>query len=149
MASEPAVRNSWAPELVYNEKWHQYIILWTSAIKGKFTETERRGGEGLQQPHLLHDHEGLRLFHPDAAVFRSRISRERCHHPAGGTGRYYLIVKDDTSKPAKKNLRITSSDSLTDPTANWTMLSPRSVCGPSVRPRSRSATSSSSTLMRM
>jgi len=114
MASEPAVRNSWAPELVYNEKWHQYIILWTSAIKGKFTETERAAGKDYNNRIYCTTTKDFAYFTPTRLFFDPGFPvSDATILPANG--RYYLIVKDDTSKPAKKNLRITSSDSLDGP----------------------------------
>ena len=38
----------------------------------------------------------------------------------GANGRFYLIVKDETVKPAKKHLRIASSDSVEGPWADLT-----------------------------
>ena len=44
MASEPGTRNAWAPQIFFNPKWRQYIIIWASAVKDKFT-TERATGK--------------------------------------------------------------------------------------------------------
>jgi hypothetical protein len=114
MASEPAVRNCWAPQMVYNEKWHQYVILWTSAVKGKFEETERAAGKDYNNRIYCTTTKDFAYFNPTRLFFDPDFPvSDATILPADG--RYYLIVKDDTSKPARKNLRITSSDSLDGP----------------------------------
>jgi hypothetical protein len=114
MASEPAVRNCWAPQMIYNEKWHQYVILWTSAVKGKFAETERAAGKDYNNRIYVTTTKDFAYFNPTRLFFDPDFPvSDATILPADG--HYYLIVKDDTSKPAKKNLRITSSDSLDGP----------------------------------
>jgi len=114
MASEPGVRNSWSPDLVYNEKWQQYVILWASAIKGKFADTERAAGKDYNNRIYCTTTKDFAYFDPTRLFFDPEFPvSDAVVLPANG--RYYLIVKDDTSKPAKKNLRITSSEGLDGP----------------------------------
>mgnify|MGYP002631786259 CR=1 FL=1 len=59
MAHEPTVRNSWAPEIDYDPKRGEFIIIWASTIPGRFPATAGLLGGGLQSPPVLHHHEGL------------------------------------------------------------------------------------------
>ena len=38
MAHEPTVRNTWAPEVAYDEKRQEFIIFWSSTIPGRFPD---------------------------------------------------------------------------------------------------------------
>jgi hypothetical protein len=114
MASEPTARNAWAPALVYNEKWHQFLILWASAIKGKFTETERAAGKDYNNRIYCATTKDFSYITP-TRLFYDPVFPVSDAIVLPSAGWYYLIVKDDTSKPAKKNLRVTSSDNLDGP----------------------------------
>lgn len=114
MAAEPGVRNCWAPSLVYNEKWHQFLILWASAIKGKFTDTERAAGKDYNNRIYCTTTKDFAYFSPTRLFYDPEFPVSDATI-LQANGRYHLLVKDDTSKPAKKNLRITSSDSLDGP----------------------------------
>lgn len=113
MASEPGTRNAWAPELVYLPKWRQYLIIWASAVQGKFAETERAAG-GAQGYNCriyctttkdFNYFSPTRLFYdPGYAVIDATILQ--------ANGRAYLIAKDETATRPKKNLRISTSDSI-------------------------------------
>ena len=109
MASEPQARNAWNPEIIYLPKWHQYLMIWASAVQGKFTETERAAGKDtnyrvyctttkdflyLSPPRLFYD--------PGFAVTDATVL------PANG--RFYVIAKNEM--PKKKNLFLSSSDTL-------------------------------------
>lgn len=39
MTNEPGTRNIWAPEIFYDRLDSRWIILWSSTVNGKFTET--------------------------------------------------------------------------------------------------------------
>jgi hypothetical protein len=114
MASEAAVRNCWSPALVYNEKWHQYIILWASAVKGKFADTERAAGKDYNNRVYCTTTKDFAYFDPTRLFFDPEFPVSDAV-VLSANGRFYLVVKDDTSKPAKKNLRMTSSESLNGP----------------------------------
>src|SRR5690606_10115038 len=40
MAHEPNARNTWAPELTYDEKKKEYMIYWATTITGLYPETQ-------------------------------------------------------------------------------------------------------------
>ena len=117
MASEPAVRNAWSPALFYDAKWQQFLILWASAIKGKFPETERAAGKDYNNRIYCSTTKNFNYYTPTRLFYDPEFPvSDAIVLPANG--RYYLIVKDETSKPAKKNLRIAVSDDLNGPYGN-------------------------------
>jgi hypothetical protein len=42
MEKEPAARNCWAPEISYDKKNKQFLIIWATTIPGRFPETEKQ-----------------------------------------------------------------------------------------------------------
>ncbi len=43
MVHEKEVRNYWAPEVFFDPKSEQYIIIWSKTIPGRFPKTENTG----------------------------------------------------------------------------------------------------------
>ncbi len=114
MASEPGTRNCWAPQIFFIPKWRQYLILWSSAVKGKFADTERAAGKEYNNRIYCTTTKDFAYFTPTRLYFDPEFPvADATILPADG--RFYLIVKDDTSKPPKKFLRLTSSDSVDGP----------------------------------
>jgi beta-xylosidase len=112
MASEPAARNAWAPELFHDASAGRWLIVWASTIPGRFPETDGQDARGddpgwnhrlyyvatrdfrtFSEPALLYEH-GFNVI--DGTIFRD----ER--------GRYVLVLKDETNRPfpPQKNLRL-------------------------------------------
>lgn len=112
MESEPTVENVWAPELFYNEARQEWIIFWASTIPGKFPETANSGD---------HNH---RIYCVTTKDFRT-FSPTRLFYDGGfneidatilpAEGKFYLVIKDETKNPVKKNLRLAVSDHAEGP----------------------------------
>jgi len=114
MEKEPAARNTWAPEIVYDEKEKQFMIFWSTTIPGRFPDTEKAGDSGYN--HRIYctttkdfiDFTETRLFYDqgfnviDATIIKS----------AKG---YVMFVKDETRNPVQKNIRVTTSSYLEGP----------------------------------
>lgn len=113
MEHEPEALNCWAPELYYDEDSKQYLIYWATTIPGRFTEGDTQGDdkynhrmyytttkdfENFSDTKLLYD-EGFNVI--DAVIQKV-------------DGTYYMFLKDETRTPAKKHIRIASSDQLTE-----------------------------------
>ncbi len=132
MEHEPAARNSWAPELVYDPSKQRYVIFWATTIPGRFPETDASGDNGLNH----------RIYCTTTTDFSS-FTRARLFFDPGFSvidatlvwhgSRYHLVFKDETARPVKKHLRIANGRSVEGPfnelsepfTASW-------VEGPSV-----------------
>ncbi|WP_423129181.1 glycoside hydrolase family 43 protein [Gaoshiqia sp. Z1-71] len=113
MQHEPEVLNCWAPEVFYDKKNKEYLIYWASTIPGRFNEGDTQGDdkynhrmyytttkdfETFGETKLLYD-EGFNVI--DAVIKR-----------IGGI--YVMFLKDETRNPAKKHLRMATSNSLTE-----------------------------------
>ncbi len=108
MMHEPTARNAWAPELFYDGDQKQFLIFWATTIPGRFPETDRTGDNGWNHRIYLTITRDFKTFTPtrlffdggfnviDATILKAR-------------GQHYLIVKDETKTPVKKNLRIARS----------------------------------------
>lgn len=105
MAHEPGVRNCWAPELAYDAAAGEYVIFWASTVQGQFPETAGTGDEAYN--HRIYctttrefvNFSPTRLFYDGGfnVIDASLLPLE---------GQYALIVKDETLKPVRKDLRV-------------------------------------------
>ncbi|HUG11783.1 MAG TPA: glycoside hydrolase N-terminal domain-containing protein [Opitutaceae bacterium] len=105
MAHEPAVRNTWAPEIAYDEARGEFVIFWASTIPGRFPETA--GTSESAYNHRMYctttkDFQTCtptRLFYdPGFSVIDATLLRDG--------EKQWLIVKDETVTPPKKHLRV-------------------------------------------
>ena len=112
MQHEPDALNCWAPELFYDETSGEYMIYWATTIPGRFNEGDTQGDakynhrmyctttkdfQTFSNTKLLYD-EGFNVI--DAVIKKIE-------------GSYYMFLKDETKTPAKKHIRIATSQSLT------------------------------------
>ena len=112
MKHEPTARNSWAPELFYDEDSGQYIIYWATTIPGRFPETAATAESDYNH----------RLYYTTTKDFKSFTKTELFYDKGfnviDGTiqkinGEYKMFVKNETLKPVEeKNIRMVSSKSL-------------------------------------
>lgn len=105
MAHEPEARNAWAPELFYDAAQQRWLIFWSSTIPGRFPETETTGDNGWNHRIYFTSTTDFVTFAPTRLFFDGGfnvIDATLLH----ARGKFYLIVKDETKVPVKKNLRI-------------------------------------------
>ena len=127
MANNPNVLNVWAPEMFYNQDTKNWIIYWSSTIKGDFPETE--GQVKNDKNHRIYymttdDFKNFSkpavFYNPGFPVIDATIIKEG--------DAFYMAVKDERDVPLKKNIRITTSKSILGPwselrepiTGSWT-----------------------------
>ena len=116
MGDEPAVRNSWAPEIDYDTKRGDFLIFWASDIRGRFPETRAAAGKDLNNRIYCTTTKDFATFAPTRLFYDPGFSViDATILPAHG--RFYLIVKDESLVPPKKHLRIAASDDLEGPYA--------------------------------
>jgi sucrose-6-phosphate hydrolase SacC (GH32 family) len=111
---EPKARNTWAPEIFYDQVTQQYVVLWSTTIDGLFPETQvaKTGGDNHRiyvttskdfvtwTPKRLFYNGGFNVI--DAFLFKKE-------------GKYGMVVKDETHAPvAEKNLRVVWSEGGVD-----------------------------------
>lgn len=114
MASEPKVRNTWAPEIIWDDARKDFLIFWSSTVTGKFPETA-----GSSESDYNH-----RLYATNTADFEHFTPTRLFYDPGfsvidatflSADGRHYLIVKDETVKPPKKYLQIAAAETVEGP----------------------------------
>lgn len=112
MEHEELTRNTWAPEIFYDENDKIYLIFWSSTIEGLFPETQS----------VLENAYNHRKYFTTTKDFReftqTRLFYEPGFNVIDGTlikedGEYVMFIKDETIEPAQKNIRITRSRTLT------------------------------------
>jgi hypothetical protein len=118
MEHEPNALNSWAPDLFYDDATRQFVIVFASAIPGRFPATDsvaERTSRGRA------DH---RLYYVTTRDFTT-YSKAQLLYDGGfsaidGTiakrgDTYFLVMKDETFFPAVRSLRVASSKNATGP----------------------------------
>lgn len=133
MEHEPAARNTWAPEIFYDDLNSRYMIYWATTITGKFPETQVEGDNGLNH----------RIYYVTTTDFKTFSDTRLLLDPGFNCidavifkagGQYHMIIKDETIQPeARKYLRHLTSDR---PDGGWSAasepISKSWVEGPSV-----------------
>lgn len=116
MENFEGTRNSWAPELFYDRDSKTFYIFWSSTVPGAFPQvgTDESGLNHRQYYVTTKDFETFSetalFFEPGFSVIDGAIIKK--------DGTYHLFVKNETERPAEKNIRHTSNDKPYDfPTA--------------------------------
>lgn len=108
MAHEPAVLNSWAPEVAYDGARKEFVIFWASTIPGKFPQTAGSSEEKYNHRMYFTTTKDFTTFTKTELYFDpgfSVIDATLLDTPEGKR----LIVKDETRFPPKKHLRMMTS----------------------------------------
>ncbi len=124
MEDAPDCKNVWAPELFYDAKRGEWIVFWASTIPGKFPETENSGDNNH------------RIYCVTTKDFQT-FSQTKLFYDGGfnaidamilpAKGKFYLVVKDETKNPVKKDLHLAVANDPQGPfgkvgptlTTNW------------------------------
>jgi beta-xylosidase len=109
MAGTPGTRNTWAPEIYWDEAKSEWMIVFSSVVEGR--------------------HEGNRLYSARTRDFRT-VSKPEIFFDPGypvidatlirARGRYYMIFKDERNEPLHRWLAVASGPTLAGP---WTGIS--------------------------
>jgi hypothetical protein len=114
MEKEPTARNTWAPEIIYDEKGRQFMIFWSTTIPGRFPETDA-------QAESKYNHRIYCTTTKDFVSFsETRIFYEPGFNVIDATiqknGKSYIMfLKDETVVPPQKNIKTATSVSLHGP----------------------------------
>ncbi|SHE45063.1 glycoside hydrolase family 43 protein [Dysgonomonas macrotermitis] len=124
-------RNTWAPEVFYDKKDKTFYIFWASTIPDAYPEVETTTNEkGLNHRQYYVTTKDFKAFSDTKLFFDGGFS------VIDGAiiqkdNKYYLFVKDETSVPTEKNIRVTSGDKPYDfPTQVSAPISENWVEGP-------------------
>jgi acetyl esterase/lipase len=114
MAHEEKSRNTWAPEITYDENSKTYMIYWASTIEGKFTETQSTEEKGYNH----------RIYYTTTKDFKKFKKTKLLYEPGFNVidatilkdeKGYTMFLKDETKVPVQKNLKIATSKKLEGP----------------------------------
>ena len=114
MTHEPRAISSWAPEVVYDENKKQYVIFWATTIPGRFPQTDGTGDGQYNHRIYSTTTKDFKTFTPARLFFDGGFNVIDATMLRVGA-KYYLIVKDETLKPVKKNLRLAVGSSPEGP----------------------------------
>jgi len=117
MEHEPEAKNSWAPELFYDEASGLFYIFWATTIPGRHTdvaESEREKGLNHRIYYTTtRDFETFSptalFFNPDFSVIDAVLLRKN--------DEYIMFLKNENPNPPEKNIRITKAASAEGPYA--------------------------------
>lgn len=114
MTHEEKVRNTWAPEITYDEKSKTYMIYWASTIDGKFPETKSKEENGYNH----------RIYYTITKDFKKFSKTKLLYEPGFNVidatilktdSGFTMFLKDETKVPVQKNLKIATSKKLEGP----------------------------------
>jgi len=114
MEKEPTARNCWAPEISYDRKKNQFLIIWSTTIPGRFPDTEKAGDTG-------YNHRIYSVTTKDFVSFpETKLFYDKGFNVIDATinrkgNQFIMFVKDETRTPPRKNIRMTTSKSLYGP----------------------------------
>jgi beta-galactosidase len=115
MEHEPDAKNTWAPEVFYDDKEKNFIIYWATFIPGRHSDILNSEPEKAMNhrtyycttPDFKTFSKTKMLFNPDFSVIDATILKKDAY--------YYMFVKNENEKPAEKNIRITKSEHAAGP----------------------------------
>jgi hypothetical protein len=123
MEHEPYAKNTWAPEIVYDEERRQYVIFWSSTVPGRRPESDGQSRQGPPHPGLNN-----RIYFAATRNFETFSHTAVLHDPGfnaidacirrdSENGRYVMFFKDETALPFKfeKNVRVAFSKDAVGP----------------------------------
>lgn len=114
MASEEKTRNTWAPEITYDEKSKKYMIYWASTIDGKFSQTKSAEEKGYNH----------RIYYTRTKDFKKFSKTKLLYEPGFNVidasivkqdQGFVMYLKDETRNPVQKNIKIAVGKKLKGP----------------------------------
>jgi acetyl esterase/lipase len=112
MGHEEKTRNTWAPEITFDEKSKEYMIYWASTIEGKFLETKSNEEKGYNH----------RIYYTTTKDFKKFSKTKLLYEPGFNVidasivkqgDVFVMYLKDETKVPVQKNIKIATSKNLT------------------------------------
>jgi len=112
MMHELEARNSWAPELFYDDKTKLFYIFWATTIPGRHSDVQTSESErGLNHRMYYTTTKDFKtfaetrmFFNPNFSVIDAAIIK--------WDGEYVMFVKNENSNPPEKNIRYTKSATM-------------------------------------
>lgn len=131
MEHETEAKNAWAPELFYDEPSATFYIYWATTIPGRHKEVASVDREKEWNHRIYYCttkdfvtfSETKLFFNPDFNVIDAAIVK------SPRSGQLLMVVKNENSLPAEKNLRTTVTKNITKgfPTKVSSPISPKGI----------------------
>jgi len=113
MAHEPKVRNSWAPEIIYDDQRGEFVIFWASTISDRYPAVDV-SEEGLNHRIYCTTTKDFKSFTPTHLFYDPGFSVIDAMMFAAD-GKWHLIIKDERRNPPRKYLQMADAVSGTGP----------------------------------
>ena len=114
MEKEPTARNCWAPEISYDKKNKQFLIIWATTIPGRFPETESIGDNSYNHRIYYTTTKDFKAFSETKLFYDKGFNAIDATINNNGKN-YVMFIKDETRIPPQKNIRAAFSNSLYGP----------------------------------
>lgn len=106
MAHEPTARNSWAPEITWDEQKSEFVIFWATTIPGRFPATSGASEDDLNHRMYCTTTKDFVTFTPTELFYDPGFNCIDATFLQAGGGRW-VIIKDETKFPVPaKHLRL-------------------------------------------
>ena len=114
MQHEKETRNTWAPEITFDETSKEYMIYWASTIPGKFPETQSTDDAGYNHRMYFTTTKDFKTFSPTKLLYNPGFNViDASIQKQGNT--FVMFLKDETKTPTQKNIKIATSNNLKGP----------------------------------
>lgn len=117
MMHEETARNSWAPELFWDETKQHWLIYWATTIPGRFEAGATTGDSNYNHRIYSTTTRDFVTFTPTKLFFDPGFNVIDSTIIKVGD-KYHMILKDETRTPARKYLQVATASSLDGP---WTV----------------------------
>lgn len=104
MADVPGTRNVWAPELIVDDTTNEFVVFWSSTVRGRFSDAAGTSEDGYNHRIFCTRTHDFGSFTPAQLLFDPGFSViDATFHRSGGKLR--LIFKDERLQPEHKWLQ--------------------------------------------
>lgn len=111
MMHEDSARNCWAPEIFYDKKKKEYMIYWATTIPGRFSAGDTSGDSRYNHRMYYTTTKDFKTFGSTKLLYDKGFNVIDATIQQDGR-KYIMFLKDETRKPAQKNIRIAASKKL-------------------------------------
>lgn len=113
MVHEPGAGNCWAPEIIWDPDGEQYLIYWSTTIRGRFPGQAAKGKGGKNH----------RIYYTTTKDFETYTDTELLYNPGFSVidsviiayQDHYVMVSKHEDSIGGKNLHLATSDRMTGP----------------------------------
>jgi hypothetical protein len=111
MMNEDSARNCWAPEIFYDKKKKEYMIYWATTIPGRFMAGDTSGDARYNHRMYYTITKDFKTFSLTKLLYDKDFNVIDATIQQNGK-KYIMFLKDETRRPAQKNIRIATSKKL-------------------------------------